>query len=57
MTASDPFVEEGVEWVQVTLEGLSFLLYMIRKIIAAAVDGTPTRHFIWTHRLPLSYMR
>ncbi|CAM9246586.1 unnamed protein product [Ascophyllum nodosum] len=37
-TAGDPFEEGGREWIRLTVEGQSFILHQIRKMVAATVD-------------------
>ncbi|KAI0229540.1 tRNA pseudouridine synthase 1 [Massospora cicadina] len=36
-TVSDPFLEEGIEWVSLKVHGQSFMLHQIRKMVAMVV--------------------
>eukprot|EP00752_Nemacystus_decipiens_P001432 g1412.t1 len=36
--AADPFEDDGVQWVRLTIMGQSFILHQIRKMVASTVD-------------------
>ncbi|CAM9524052.1 unnamed protein product [Scytosiphon promiscuus] len=37
-TAADPFENDGMEWVRLTVGGQSFIMHQIRKMVASSVD-------------------